>query len=85
MDGFAVKAESTVEAQPTNAKKLDLGDKNQSKLMQFMWTPEIPFLKDFNAVIPIENTEPLTANGETSTDIRKPQVYSNTVRSTTVE
>jgi len=73
MDGFAVKAESTNEAQPTMPKQLDLGDKNQAIMETIYVDTGDPIPQGFNAVIPIENTEPLTANRETSTDIRNPR------------
>jgi putative molybdopterin biosynthesis protein len=66
MDGFAVHAEETHGAQPStpiilkfgvSAVYLDTGD---------------PLPSGFNAVIPIENTEPLEASGELSLNIRNP-------------
>jgi putative molybdopterin biosynthesis protein len=66
MDGFAVRAEETVGAQPSNPITLKVG-----KSTLYLDTGDaLPV--GFNAVIPIENTEPLDVAGDISPDIRKP-------------
>ncbi|MEW5829365.1 MAG: molybdopterin biosynthesis protein [Chloroflexota bacterium] len=63
MDGFAVRAETTAGAMPTAPltlsafKYVDTGD---------------PIPGEFNAVIPIENVEPLDAGGGLTRDLRAP-------------
>ncbi|MEJ5225742.1 MAG: molybdopterin-binding protein, partial [Anaerolineales bacterium] len=63
MDGFAVRAETTAGAMPTapvtltHFKYLDTGD---------------PLPDDFNAVIPIENVEPLDETGQVAPNPRRP-------------
>jgi len=66
MDGFAVRAEDTIGAQPSNPITLRLG-----KSSIYLDTGD-PLPAEFNAVIPIENTEPLDGLGGISPDIRKP-------------
>lgn len=66
MDGFAVRAEDTYGAQPSNPTILKLG-----KSTIYLDTGDsLP--AEFNAVIPIENTEPLDSVGNICPDIRKP-------------
>ena len=66
MDGFAVHAEETHGAQPSTPISLKFG---VSTL--YLDTGD-PLPDGFNAVIPIENTEPLEASGELSLNIRNP-------------
>jgi putative molybdopterin biosynthesis protein len=66
MDGFAVRAEETYSAQPSNPITFQLGNSTI-----YLDTGD-PLPAGFNAVIPIENTEPLDKLGAISSDIRKP-------------
>jgi putative molybdopterin biosynthesis protein len=66
MDGFAVRAEDTYSAGPTNPTILKMG-----KSTIYLDTGD-PLPPGFNAVIPIENTEPLDNTGGISHDIRQP-------------
>ncbi len=66
MDGFAVRAEDTYSAGPTNPTILKMGESTI-----YLDTGD-PLPPGFNAVIPIENTEPLDNLGGISHDIRKP-------------
>ncbi len=66
MDGFAVRAEDTYSAGPTNPTNLKMGNSTI-----YLDTGD-PLPSGFNAVIPIENTEPLDNLGGISQDIRKP-------------
>ncbi len=66
MDGFAVSAADTDGAMPTNPATLLLG-------RQALYVDTGDMLpKGMNAVIPIENIEPLDANGDISAESRKP-------------
>jgi putative molybdopterin biosynthesis protein len=67
MDGFAVRAEDTNDAQPTNPISLKLG------ISTIYLDTGDPLPAGFNAVIPIENTEPLDSLGGINADIRKPE------------
>ena len=72
MDGFAIAAENTAGAMPTDPLTLLVG-----KEAQYVDTGDP--LPDFaNAVIPIEQVESLRENGEISADIRSP--YSIRIR-----
>jgi putative molybdopterin biosynthesis protein len=66
MDGFAVYADDTHGASQTFPIELEVGQQ-----ARYLDTGE-PLLGRFNAVIPIENTEPLDASGTLSSDPRKP-------------
>ena len=66
MDGFAIRAEDTYSAQPTNPTILNMGESTI-----YLDTGD-PLPPGFNAVIPIENIEPLDKMGGISHDIRKP-------------
>jgi putative molybdopterin biosynthesis protein len=66
MDGFAVRAEDTYGAQPTNPIILKLG------LETIYLDTGDPLPAGFNAVIPIENTEPLDNLDGINHDIRRP-------------
>jgi len=75
MDGFAVSAGDTVGAMPTNPATLLYGD-------QAMYVDTGDVLPSgMNAVIPIENIEPLDNNGEVSVESRTP--YAIRIRSAT--
>lgn len=66
MDGFAVRAEETVEASERNPQLLTLPSGTQ-----YVDTGDLlPF--EFNAVIPIENVEPLDVEGEITDNLRGP-------------
>lgn len=66
MDGFAVRAEATRGAQPSAPVRLDLPDS-----AQYVDTGD-PIPDWANAVIPIENVEPLGADGKVAQDVRRP-------------
>jgi putative molybdopterin biosynthesis protein len=66
MDGFAVFANDTHGASQTSPIELTVGEQ-----ARYLDTGD-PLLGRFNAVIPIENTEPLDASGALSSDPRKP-------------
>lgn len=66
MDGFAVRAEATRGAQPSAPVQLDLPDS-----AQYVDTGD-PIPDWANAVIPIENVEPLGADGKVAQDVRRP-------------
>ncbi len=67
MDGFAVRAEDTSQAQPSSPLIFSLGE-NRAKYVD---TGD-PLPEWANAVIPIENVESLNENGEITKDLRKP-------------
>lgn len=67
MDGFAVRAEDTRGAQPTTPIQLSVS----SNSAQYVDTGD-PLPEWANAVIPIENTEPLDENGQIASAIRQP-------------
>ncbi len=66
MDGFAVRAEHTAGAMPTQPVSLRYGDR-----AQYVDTGD-PLPEGANAVIPIENIEPLDEAGGVSSDPRHP-------------
>lgn len=66
MDGFAVRAEETVGASLTAPLILQISSQSH-----YLDTGD-PLPKEFNAVIPIENTEALNEDGEISDDRRNP-------------
>jgi len=66
MDGFAVKSNSTNGAAPATPISLFVGS-----LAQYVDTGD-PLPEWANAVIPIENTEPIDEGGEITSDIRHP-------------
>ena len=66
MDGFAVKADQTVGAQPSNPLVLQIG--NQARYVD---TGD-PVPEGFDSVIPIENVESLDAAGAITQNIRLP-------------
>ncbi len=68
MDGFAVRAADTEGAMPSTPLLLEVG----SKAAYLDTGDPLPTWAD--AVIPIENVEPLDAGGELSTEARRPQV-----------
>ena len=67
MDGFAVRSESTAGALPSAPVQLPL-EAGQAKYVD---TGD-PLPDWANAVIPIENVEPLDSAGQIATDVRKP-------------
>ncbi|MBI4761128.1 MAG: molybdopterin biosynthesis protein [Chloroflexota bacterium] len=82
MDGFAVRAEDTSGAQPTSPVQLQVTNYqapvNSDQLSvisggqaQYVDTGD-PLPEWANAVIPIENTEPLDENGQIASAIRQP-------------
>ena len=66
MDGFALRAEATRGAMPSTPVTLDLGSE-----AAYVDTGD-PLPDWANAVVPIENTEPLDAAGNISRDLRQP-------------
>jgi len=66
MDGFAVKSVSTNGAAPSTPISLSIGSQ-----AQYVDTGD-PLPEWANAVIPIENTEPIDENNRITSDIRKP-------------
>jgi putative molybdopterin biosynthesis protein len=66
MDGFAVRADETYTAQPSTPVTLKVGDS-----AIYLDTGD-PLPAGFNAVIPVENTEPLDAESVITEEIRKP-------------
>lgn len=74
MDGFAVRAEDTSGAQPTTPVQLSVNSNQLSVAggrAQYVDTGD-PLPEWANAVIPIENTEPLDENGQVSSAVRQP-------------
>lgn len=79
MDGFAVRAENTSGAQPTTPVQLPITNYSSSvagnsvigNCAQYVDTGD-PLPEWANAVIPIENTEPLDENGQISSAVRDP-------------
>lgn len=74
MDGFVVRAEDTSGAQPTTPIQLSVVSGQLSVdggKAQYVDTGD-PLPEWANAVIPIENTEPLDANGQITSAIRQP-------------
>jgi putative molybdopterin biosynthesis protein len=74
MDGFAVRAEDTSGAQPTAPIQLSVVSGQLSVgsgQAQYVDTGD-PLPEWANAVIPIENTEPLDADGQITSAIRQP-------------
>jgi putative molybdopterin biosynthesis protein len=67
MDGFVVRADQTVGAQPSNPLMLHTGDQ-----ARYVDTGD-PVPKGFDSVIPIENVESLDENGEIAKNIRLPK------------
>lgn len=70
MDGFAVRAEETVEAQPTTPITFSILGVYSPKTVYVDTGDPIP--EGFNAVIPIENVEALDEGGEITPAIRHP-------------
>lgn len=71
MDGFAVRAEDTSGAQPTTPVQLSVSSGQLSGQAQYVDTGD-PLPEWANAVIPVENTEPLDENGQITSAIRQP-------------
>ena len=70
MDGFAVKAEETSNAQPSKPITFSTGEtKNYSTV--YVDTGD-PLPSEFDAVIPVENVESLDAEGNISSNFRNP-------------
>ena len=72
MDGFAVRAEDTIGAQPSNPIQLSV---NSNQLLKAEYVDTGDPLPDWaNAVIPIENVESLDENGQitSSSAVRRP-------------
>ncbi len=67
MDGFAVKADETAEAQPSTPVTLRMGTQ-----ARYVDTGD-PLPEGFDTVIPIENVESLDLAGKIATDLRKPE------------
>jgi putative molybdopterin biosynthesis protein len=67
MDGFVVRADQTVGAQPSNPLVLRIGDQSR-----YVDTGDL-VPDGFDAVIPIENVESLDESGQISNDIRLPK------------
>jgi putative molybdopterin biosynthesis protein len=78
MDGFAIRAEDTIGAQPASPLviKVDKGVGNQELLLinraQYVDTGD-PLPLWANATIPIENVESLDKNGDITANIRSPE------------
>lgn len=68
MDGFAIRAETSAGAMPSAPVLLAVGE-----LAKYVDTGD-PLPDWANAVIPIENIEPLQADGQIAQDSRKPDV-----------
>ena len=68
MDGFAVRAENTTGAMPAAPVSLVVG-----QLAKYVDTGD-PLPDWANAIIPIENTEPINTDGHIAGDIRKPDM-----------
>ena len=66
MDGFVVRAEQTVGAQPSHPVVLHVGDQTR-----YVDTGD-PVPEGFDAVIPIENIESLDETGKIAKEIRRP-------------
>ncbi|MGQ9833813.1 MAG: molybdopterin biosynthesis protein [Candidatus Villigracilaceae bacterium] len=66
MDGFAVRAAETADAQPSTPVTLTVGTQ-----ARYVDTGD-PLPEDFDAVIPIENIEALDASGKLTPSIRQP-------------
>lgn len=76
MDGFAIRAEDTAGAMPSAPITLEVVSPSivrrpLSMLAQYVDTGD-PLPDWANAVIPIENVEPLEATGQMAVDVRKP-------------
>ncbi|NOH02877.1 MAG: molybdopterin biosynthesis protein [Chloroflexi bacterium] len=71
MDGFAVRAEDTSGAQPASPIQLSVISGQSSVQAQYVDTGD-PLPEWANAVIPIENTEPLDENGKITSAVRGP-------------
>lgn len=71
MDGFAVRADDTMGAQPSSPIQL-LVNGGSSTQAQYVDTGD-PLPEWANAVIPIENVESLDENGQLTKDIRMPK------------
>ncbi|MBA4380264.1 MAG: molybdopterin biosynthesis protein [Anaerolinea sp.] len=71
MDGFAVRAEETRGVQPSTPIQLSVTSDQSSVQAAYVDTGD-PLPEGFNAVIPIENVEPLDADGEISSTLRDP-------------
>ncbi|HRJ74899.1 MAG TPA: molybdopterin biosynthesis protein [Anaerolineales bacterium] len=70
MDGFAVRAEDTIGAQPSNPIQLSV---NSNQLLKTEYVDTGDPLPDWaNAVIPIENVESLDEKNQITSAIRKP-------------
>ena len=70
MDGFAVRAEDTIGAQPSNPIQLSV---NSNQLLKTEYVDTGDPLPDWaNAVIPIENVESLDENNQITNAIRNP-------------
>jgi putative molybdopterin biosynthesis protein len=67
MDGFVVRADLTMGAQPSNPIVLHIGDQ-----ARYVDTGD-PVPEDFDAVIPIENVESLDEAGKIAKEIRQPE------------
>ncbi len=67
MDGFAVRAEQTIGAQPSSPLVLRIGDQ-----ARYVDTGD-PLPEGFDAVIPIENVESLDESGEITKNLRSPK------------
>jgi putative molybdopterin biosynthesis protein len=76
MDGFAVRAEDTIGAQPSTPLEFTLVDSSSSTVHRprshYVDTGD-PLPDWADAVIPIENVESLDEQGEITHDIRKPE------------
>jgi putative molybdopterin biosynthesis protein len=71
MDGFAVRAEDTIGAQPSSPIQLPTPNSQFPTKAQYVDTGD-PLPDWANAVIPIENVESLDENGKITSAIRKP-------------
>ena len=67
MDGFVVRADQTIGAQPSNPLVLPIGEQ-----ARYVDTGD-PIPEGFDSVIPIENVESLDETGEIAKDIRQPK------------
>ena len=72
MDGFAVRAEDTVGAEPSRPVALSLVVDGQLPVQARYVDTGDPLPEGFNAVIPIENVESLDGSGRVTPSIRDP-------------
>ena len=71
MDGFAVRAAETLGAAPSTPIQLSVSHSQLPAQAVYVDTGD-PLPEGFDAVIPIENVEPLDESGEVSANLRRP-------------